>query len=92
MAQSLKEIVTQLFNDTKPVAVNLYSRWLDERQYEDINDYAAPLRPIVEATGGKIAKMTKRPFGFIVAFPLPTGVVKVHFTVNQRFYAWKKVS
>ena len=42
---------------------DLYSRWLDERGYEDIKDYQKPLDPIAKECGVVITKMTKRPFG-----------------------------
>jgi len=46
--------------------VNLFStlaeRWADEHEYEDIKEYAIPLRKL----GLTIVAMTKRPFGAIV--------------------------
>lgn len=40
--------------------VNLYCRWQDEKEYEDINDYLSAIaRAIPEAY-----KIHKRPFGF----------------------------
>lgn len=45
---------------------NLYDRWQDEHEYEDIKDYAKPLENIVSKIIGKDIElaMTKRPFGF----------------------------
>lgn len=42
----------------------LYGRWLDEREYEDIKEYADLIRGKIEAEGMKMGKMRKRPFGF----------------------------
>ncbi len=42
---------------------NLFSRWLDESQYEDINDYQKPIDPIAKKHDVVIVKMNKRPFG-----------------------------
>lgn len=42
---------------------DLYSRWSDEKEYEDIKDYQKPLDPIATKCGVIITKMTKRPFG-----------------------------
>lgn len=42
----------------------LHWRWMDEKEFEDINDYQKPLNPIAEKFGVKITKMHKRPFGF----------------------------
>lgn len=39
---------------------NLYGRWLDEREYEDINEYGK----VISDKLGFPVKMTKRPFGF----------------------------
>jgi hypothetical protein len=41
----------------------LASRWLDESQYEDINDYQKNLQTIGDKYGVIIVKMIKRPFG-----------------------------
>lgn len=43
----------------------LASRWMDESQYEDINDYKANLQKFVDENnlGVTITKMLKRPFG-----------------------------
>lgn len=43
----------------------LASRWMDESQYEDINDYRANLITFVATNnlGVTITKMVKRPFG-----------------------------
>ena len=38
----------------------LYWRWLDEKDYEDIEEYGA----VISSTLGFPVKMTKRPFGF----------------------------
>lgn len=51
----------------------LYGRWQDERGYEAIGDYAAPLRPIAEKCGCVIVRMNSRPFG-------------CDFTTNGRTY------
>lgn len=56
----------KIFTQVENQALNLYSRWLDEKDYEDIADYGEGIRPRIEAGGGKLLKMTKRPFGFIV--------------------------
>ena len=40
--------------------VNLYWRWLDEREYEDINEYGK----VIASKLGFPVQMTKRPFGF----------------------------
>ena len=39
---------------------NLYDRWLDESEYEDINDYLE----VIQKKVPEAFKMHKRPFGF----------------------------
>ena len=57
----------------KGIMGNLYGRWLDEQEYEDIKDYQLPLNPIAQKFGVTITKMNKKPFGF-------------NFTVDGRTY------
>ena len=62
--KQLKSILNnENFQDT---IFNLYDRWQDECEYEDIKDYAKPLENIVSRIIGEDIKltMTKRPFGF----------------------------
>lgn len=40
----------------------LWSRWLDEREYEDIRDYLTAVQKFLPSA----FKITKRPFGFSV--------------------------
>ena len=42
----------------------LFNRWLDEKKYEDINDYRKPFEPILVEFDVTISKMNKSPFGF----------------------------
>jgi hypothetical protein len=55
-----------LYQDIKPLFENLYCRWLDEREYEDIQDYRKVLQDAIDGSTvpAKITKMLKRPFGF----------------------------
>ena len=52
------------FDDVHELVVGLYCRWQDEKQYEDINDYAKPIVPIAEQHGLVFGRMSKHPFGF----------------------------
>lgn len=44
---------------------SLYGRWLDESQYEDINDYAKAMQTHHLPTGAKIESISKRPFKLV---------------------------
>jgi hypothetical protein len=84
-----KNVVKGLFENKKfeNVFVNLYTRWMDEKEYEDIKDYEKVLTPYVEGIGGEVIKMTKRPFG--IQFKLEG--VKYHFFLTLKQYGYKVI-
>lgn len=64
--------------------VNLFDRWQDESEYEDVNDYG---KAIVESINKqyptynvKFVSATKRPFGVKVKI----GYAKVHFFLKMK--------
>lgn len=65
----------------------LYARWQDEKEYEDIKEYAKPLTATAEKHGLKIAKMNKRPFGCDVTINGKTYRVDVKATSM----GWKRI-
>jgi hypothetical protein len=73
-----------LFIGVTDTMCNLYARWLDEREYEDIADYAAIVKPRVTEIGGTFVRMTKRPFGFVYTLDGITYTV----TINMRGYKY----
>lgn len=62
-----------------------YERWQDEKEYEDINDYATLFKDKVEKHGGKFLKMTKRPFGFKALI----GGLTFQFYANSKYIGVK---
>ncbi len=59
-------------NDTIADTIyNLYLRWLDEWQYEDINDYgvvvANAVRSVCTKSDVVLLKSSHKPFGFVLA-------------------------
>jgi hypothetical protein len=86
--QTRKQTAAKLFTDLESLMAQLWARWQDEQQYEDINDYAKPLTGTVEAVGGKIVKMTKRPFGFHFTLGGATYAV----TMSSREYRYKRIA
>lgn len=76
------------FDAAYQLFANLYGRWLDEQEYEDINDYIVPLQPIAAEHGVALTKMTKRPFG--VQFTV--GVRVFHMTCSSRACQWKRIA
>ena len=55
-----KEIWAAINNDkTSNFLFNLYGRWQDEKEYEDIADYLATIQKLIP----QAYSITKRPFG-----------------------------
>jgi len=67
--------------------INLAGRWMDEHEYEDINDYKAVIVGDLPE-GFTLTKMTKRPFGFY--FEIGNGAT-YHYFVGARTLGWKRV-
>jgi hypothetical protein len=74
-----------VFINTRDLVVSLYSRWQDEKEYEDIADYASVLTKAISPHGATLTKMTKKPFGFHF---LAEGK-KYFFGVNSRRVYYK---
>lgn len=56
---------------------NLFERWQDEKEYEDIKDYREPIQKLLPE-GVVIKHMTRSPFGF-------------RFTFNGKMYYFRIV-
>jgi hypothetical protein len=67
--------------------IYLAGRWMDEHEYEDINDYNAAIMGELPE-GFTLTKMTTRPFGFY--FTIWTGAV-YHYFVKAKTLGWKRV-
>lgn len=52
-----------LLNAVAQPLANLYERWVDEHEYEDIEEYGQALQRILP-DDVKLTRMTQRPFGF----------------------------
>lgn len=64
----------------------LWSRWQDEKEYEDFGEYEKVLRTLVPE-GFTFVKSSKRPFGMRVSYSGIHAVV----TVTGRSIGWKIV-
>ena len=61
----IQNTMMRVFNACENLLMNLYQRWSDEHEYENIDDYDVVLKPKVEGIPGvKFLKMNKKPFGF----------------------------
>lgn len=77
----------KLYNNLDTLMTNLYCRWQDEKEYEDINDYGDVLKPRIEEVGGRMIRMLKRPFGFRVALDGK----EYKFSHTAKTYSYKRV-
>lgn len=81
--------INEMFKAVCPLLDNLAARWSSESQYEDINDYAIPLRRVVvDQHNFELVKMTKRPFGFQFSVGTPS-VFAVFCTAKN--IGWKRI-
>lgn len=81
--------INGMFRTVAPMVAQLAGRWLDEKDFEDINDYGNVIRGNLPE-GFTLSAMTKRPFGF--KFSIGTDAT-YHMTVTARGAAqWKRVS
>lgn len=79
---------TDFFHAVVHLTADLYGRWLDEKDYEDINDYQAPIQRVADDFGITVLKMTKRPFGF----HFRTDVGTYALTVNMTSASFKRIA
>ena len=75
------------FEKAVEIITNLYIRWQDEKEYEDINNYQKPLQKLADACKVRITKMTKRPFG--CQFAVGDKVFKLCMTAKS--YSYKRI-
>lgn len=55
--------LNEYLNKAGPTIVNLCERWIDEHEYEDINEYGKIVQKGMPK-GFRLENMTKKPFGF----------------------------
>jgi len=86
--KQIKENSNKLFNLCEEKMGYGYSRWLDEKDYEDINEYAVLFETFIKEVGGKLVSMTKRPFGF----KCNIGGFIFHYKVSSGYYKYEYIS
>ena len=84
-ADKIREVMNNLNITLQDKLLYGYERWLDESEYEDIEDYSVLFAEKIEAEGGEIKKMLKRPFGVRARFKNLRA--DVTFKVVQRGYS-----
>jgi hypothetical protein len=83
-----KQRINDLVTNLEEVFSNLYSRWLDEHQYENIEEYQKVLTHHLPE-GFRIDKMSKRPFGFY--FNIGTEASYLFYS-KSNCIGWKRIS
>jgi hypothetical protein len=86
--QERKDAANTLFENCQESMINGFSRWQDEKEYEDIKNYAVLFTSKITEIGGEFIKMTKRPFGFQYKLAGAT----YHVTINGRSYGYQRVA
>ena len=77
-----------IYVQVQPTVERLYERWLDEKEYEDINDYAKPIKKALGMfTGVESIATKKRPFGF--TYQLEGATYQVF--INNSKYGYKRL-
>jgi hypothetical protein len=78
-------LANKFFEDNQNLIGNLYARWQDEKEYEDINDYGKPVQKALDKIGGKLVSMHSRPFGF--TYEMDGFQYRVRHTAKEYSYA-----
>ena len=91
-------VLNPIMNGMSGCLSGLYSRWQDEKQYEDFKDYSTVIKKKVESIiyhhcpSVKLEKVTKSPFGFIFTVDsLPSHVFQFKVTSREMSITPKKV-
>ena len=53
----------EIADDLADLMIGLYARWQDEKQFEQLEDYAVPIRRVLDKHGASFSSMARRPFG-----------------------------
>lgn len=83
-----KKTLKAILTGTSQLIGNLYSRWLEESEYEDIAEYGKVVKNALKSYECvEFIKMTKRPFGFIIKIQ----GVSFQFKMTIRSYSFKAI-
>jgi hypothetical protein len=78
--QKLKDLMNSTVNEKSMKTLGyLWSRWQDEKEYEDWNDYVKELSKLVPV-GAENVTYSKHPFG--ITFELCEGNFRGKYTIN----------
>ncbi len=86
------DFFTMVFDSVESTLVNLFQRWQDEKDHEDIEKYKEVLWKVLKEKlpeGSFPVNMTKRPFGIVVSVPNCPYEVCMFIQMGRR--GWKPV-
>lgn len=87
LSPEIKTKGTIFFNKAVNRLQYLYSRWLDEREYEDFADYIEAARKLCEGYGAEFIRLGKRPF----RMDYKIGDRQLFIKITSREAAWFRV-
>lgn len=88
-SQEHLKLINETYNSLTNLMTNLYSRWLDEQKFEDIEDYGDVIEKNLPK-GIIIERVTKRPFGFV--FNVGTDAHYRMIINSKREYLWERIA
>lgn len=86
MTVEISKSVQAFINTNQNLLGNLWARWQDEKEYEDINEYGARIAKQFPE-GWKLLKSNKRPFGITVQIEAEEWKI----SITGRSMGWKRV-
>lgn len=86
MSNTNHKVVGEFVNKNVQLIGNLWGRWQDEKEYEDINEYGARIAKEFPE-GWKLVKTNKRPFGVVIAI----GEEHHQIAATSREIKWKRI-
>ena len=78
--------INAFYFENENLVRNLYGRWLDEGQYEDISEYAKVFSKALKKHKFIFVKVTKKPFGFTFKIDENSPVYTIKITTTK--YQW----
>ena len=72
-----KQLAEEIFDALQKTVENLYMRWMDEHEYEDIKDYGKVIDKELRMHGAQLITMKGKPFSFIYTANTERYLVKI---------------
>lgn len=88
-SQANLKIINSAYQNLEKLMVNLYRRWLDEKDFEDIEDYGDIIQSNLPSDIVMV-RVTKKPFGFV--FHVNTEARYRMFINSRSEYGWERIS